>query len=172
MRRYLRLVLFAVLGLAVPLALASGCGDGGGSTTGTDTPTTAPTAPATGTVPTTSSSEIDRFLRDVQAASGALNAFGTALRDASEPAEVKAQLNDLRAKLAEFDQAIAALDDYTLDNPTLEGERSRLVAAGPAVSDALRSFVDAAASGDLSRISAVLPEVAAKLQQFARASQP
>jgi hypothetical protein len=148
-------------------------------TTGTTTETTetAETTETTETtetptIPTTGDAQVDRFLADVQKATGALTAFGNALSAASDPQDIKSKVSELRGKLGEFDAAIASMDGYTLDNSTVEGQRSRLVVSGPKVSDVLRKFVDAAASGDLGKITAVLPDVATALSDFGRAAQP
>lgn len=151
------------------------CGSEGDSTTTTDAgteSTESTTTAETPTIPTTGDAEVDRFLADVQKATGALTAFGNALSQVSNPDEIKSQVEELRGQLGDFDSAIAAMDGYTLDNATVEGQRSRLVAAGPKVSDVLREFIDAGATGDLVKITGVLPRVATALQDFTLAAQP
>jgi hypothetical protein len=149
------------------------CGSGeGDGTTSTDTTTESTDATSTPTIPTTGDAQVDRFLADVQKATGALTAFGTALSAASNPDDIKDKAGELRGQLEDFDTAIAAMDEYTLDNATVEGQRSRLVATGPGVSDVLRRFIDAAGSGDIATIGTILPEVATALQDFTKAAQP
>ena len=46
----------------------------------------------------------------------------------------------------------------------------RLVEAGPRVSDALRRFVDAAETGDVGALQAVVPEVSQALSEFTSAA--
>jgi len=151
-----------------------GAGEGDG-TTSTDT-TAASTAStestSTPSIPTTGDAQVDQFLADVQKATGALTAFGTALSAAGNPDDIKAKADELRGQLADFDEAITAMGDYTLDNATVEGQRSRLVAAGPKVSEVLGKFIDAAGSGDIATIGTILPEVATALQDFTAAAQP
>lgn len=144
--------------------------------TTTDTTSTETTSTDTTSVPTTGDAQVDAFLQDVQKATGALTAFGTALQSVASPEDLKGQVSSLRGKLGDFDTAIGAMDGYTLDNATLEGQRSRLVATGPKVSDTLREFVDVAAEvkgpEDLAKITTVLPKVATALQDFSAAAQP
>ena len=163
------------------------CGDGEGSgatstdTTGsestdaatatesTDTETT--TTGETPTVPTSGDAQVDRFLADVQKATTALSAFGDALTAVGSPDEIKAKSAELRGQLGDFDAAIAAMDGYTIDIDLVEGQRSRLVATGPKVSDVLREFVEAGSTGDFAKIAPVLPKVATAVQDFADAAQ-
>jgi hypothetical protein len=156
------------------------CGSEGDSTSTTTDATTDATTESTETtttaesptIPTTGNAQVDKFLADVQKATTALTAFGNALTSVSNPDEIKAKTTELRGQLGDFDAAIAAMDGYTLDNATVEGQRSRLVASGPKVSDVLREFIDAGATGDLAKIGAVLPKVATALQEFTVAAQP
>lgn len=154
------------------------CGGEGSGTTSTDATTESTestestTTMESPTIPTTGDAQVDNFLADVQKATTALTAFGNALTSVSNPDEIKAKTTELRGQLGDFDAAIAAMDGYTLDNSTVEGQRSRLVATGPEVSDVLREFIDAGATGDLSKIGVVLPRVATALQEFTKAAQP
>jgi hypothetical protein len=154
------------------------CGGEGSGTTSTDSTTTessdteTTTTLETPTIPTTGDAQVDKFLADVQKATGALTAFGNALSSVSNPEEIKSQATALRGQLGDFDSAISAMDGYTLDNATVEGQRSRLVTTGPKVSDVLRRFIDAGSTGDLVKITAILPEVATALQDFTKAAQP
>ncbi|MEW6583765.1 MAG: hypothetical protein AB1416_13495 [Actinomycetota bacterium] len=138
--------------------------------------TTEATTTSSVTIPTTGNAEIDKYLGDVQQATSALTAFGQALQAVTSPDDIKSQVSSLRGQLGDFDAAIADMDTYTLSNATLEGQRSRLVAAGPKVSDTLREFVDVAASvdgpEDLSKLTAILPKVSTALQEFSAAAQP
>lgn len=154
------------------------CGKEGDSTATTTDATTetqsteSTTTSETPTIPTTGDAAVDKFLADVQKATGALTAFGEALGKVGSPDEIKKQVASLRGQLGDFDAAIASMDGYTLDNATVEGQRSRLVASGPKVSDVLREFIDAGATGDLTKIGEVLPRVAKALQEFTTAAQP
>jgi hypothetical protein len=153
------------------------CGSEGDSTATTTGDTTTESTEATTTVesptiPTTGNAEVDKFLGDVQKATTALTAFGNALQSVSDPAEIKAQESSLRGQLGDFDSAIAAMDGYTLDVAVVEGQRSRIVATGPKVSDVLRKFIDAGASNDQGEIIRLLPEVTTALTDFTKAAQP
>lgn len=148
------------------------CGSDEGDDSATTDTTESTGSTPTPTIPTTGDAQVDRFLADVQKATGALTAFGTALSAVSDPADIKDKADELRGQLEDFDTAIAAMDGYTLDNATVEGQRSRLVATGPGVSDVLRRFIDAAGSGDIATIGTILPEVATALQDFTKAAQP
>ena len=154
------------------------CGDGEGSgatstdTTGSESTDAATTTTGeTPTVPTSGDAQVDRFLADVQKATTALSAFGDALTAVGSPDEIKAKSAELRGQLGDFDAAIAAMDGYTIDNDLVEGQRSRLVATGPKVSDVLREFVEAGSTGDFAKIAPVLPKVATAVQDFADAAQ-
>jgi len=150
------------------------------TTTDTDTDTTATTLEPTtdGTESTDSSSTeasgdfgtTDQYLADAQEAAGALTKFGTLLQNVASPADLRDAAPQSQEALDEFDAAIAKLDGYTMEDPTLEKQRSGLVAEGPKVSDVLRRFVDAAASGDASAVQSLLPEVMSALQAFSTAA--
>lgn len=113
---------------------------------------------------------IEQYLEDAQAAAGALSAFGTTLQSLSGPDELESRAGEITEILDDFDAAIARMDGYTMDDARLEQQRSGLVAQGPVVSDTLRRFVDAAASGDQAAVQALLPEVLQALQDFSSAA--
>lgn len=148
-----------------------------GTTTATDTAPTdttlSDTTESTDTsisIPTTGNAEVDQYVNDAKAAAGALTEFGQLLQAVTSPADLKAKAPEAQQALDEFDEAIAKLDGYTLDNSTLEKQRAGLVREGPAVSDVLRRFVDAAAAGDEKAVQALLPEVMTALQNFSSAA--
>jgi hypothetical protein len=148
------------------------CGADDDTTGTTSTDATTESTDTTATIPTTGNAEVDKFLGDVQKATTALTAFGNALQSVSDPAEIKAQESSLRGQLGDFDSAIAAMDGYTLPIEVVEGQRSRIVATGPKVSDVLRKFIDAGAGGDEAEIIKLLPEVTTALTDFTKAAQP
>lgn len=131
------------------------------------------TAPATteATTPSTGGQgTVDQYLQDAQAAAGALTEFGEILQNVASPQQLEAQAPAAQEALDEFDAAIAQMDGYTLSEPQLEQQRAALVEKGPAVSDVLRRFVDAAASGDAAAVQALLPEVMTALTEFSSAA--
>lgn len=131
------------------------------------------TAPATteATTPSTGAEgTVDQYLQDAQAAAGALTEFGEILQNVASPQQLEAQAPAAQESLDEFDAAIAQMDGYTLSEPQLEQQRAALVEKGPAVSDVLRRFVDAAASGDAAAVQALLPEVMTALTEFSSAA--
>lgn len=167
-------------GLAQDLGLKV-CGaddeNGTDTTTSTDTtPTDTTLTDTTGStdtsvdILTTGNPEVDQYVNDAKAAAGALTEFGQLLQAVTSPADLKAKAPEAQQSLDEFDEAIAKLDGYTLDNATLEKQRAGLVREGPAVSDVLRRFVDAAAAGDEQAVQALLPEVMTALQNFSSAA--
>ena len=153
------------------------CGSGGDDTSTTETTasteeTTASTDDTAISIPTTGDAEIDRYLGDVQEAVNALTAFGTALQNVGSVEDIQKQASSLRGRLGEFDTAIGKLDGYTLSNATLETQRKGLIEKGPALSDTLRKFVDAAADADLEKLGTIGAELATALQGFVTAAQP
>ena len=141
-------------------------------TTTTAAAPTTPTAPATdttATTPSTGTGDTAGYVTDVQAAAGALTAFGAALQGSSL-ADLKQNVPEATAALDTFDEAIAKLDTYTLDDDTLDEQRSGLVRTGPKVSDVLRRFLAAAAEGDVAAVGALVPEVTSTIQEFQAAA--
>ncbi|MCU0308170.1 MAG: hypothetical protein MUE51_10480 [Thermoleophilia bacterium] len=141
-----------------------------------DTTATADTTAGTDTaVDTTGIGEVTQYLKDVQDASNALTAFGTALQNVNNPQQLESSYANLTAELDKFDEAIARMGGYTLEQAQLEAQRARLVAAGPALSDVLRRFLDAAQqaidTNDTAPLQAILPEVAQEIQNFVAAAQ-
>jgi hypothetical protein len=112
------------------------------------------------------------YVDDVQAAAAALQGFGTTLQGTTSLEGLEAKVPEAEAKLDEFDAAIAELEGYTLDDATLEAQRQRLAATGPEVSDVLRRFVDAAASGDTEAVATLVPEVQQVITEFGQAATP
>jgi hypothetical protein len=123
------------------------------------------TAPSTG-----AQGSVDQYLQDAQAAAAALTQFGEILQNVGSADELEAQAPAAQQALDEFDAAIARMDGYTLAIPQIENQRAGLVQEGPAVSDVLRRFVDAAATGDAAAVRELLPEVQSALQAFSRAA--
>ena len=77
---------------------------------------------------------------------------------------------DATAALDDFDEAIAKLDTYTLEDETLDKQRAGLVRTGPKVSDVLRRFLDAAEKGDVAAVQALVPEVTSTITEFQQAA--
>jgi len=146
--------------------------------TGADTTATVATAPTLTTTPpptTTSSSSATTgdtagYVEDVQAAAAALTTFGTALQSTTSLDDLKSKVPDATAALDDFDEAIAKLDTYTLEDETLDKQRAGLVRTGPKVSDVLRRFLDAAEQGDVSAVQALVPEVTSTITEFQQAA--
>ena len=156
-----------------------GADDDNGTDTTTSTDTTPTDTTATDTtastdtsidIPTTGNAEVDQYVEDAKAAAGALTEFGQLLQAVTSPEDLKDKAPEAQQSLDEFDEAIAKLDGYTLDNSTLETQRAGLVREGPVVSDVLRRFVDAAADGDEQAVQSLLPEVMTALQNFSSAA--
>jgi hypothetical protein len=151
------------------------CGtDGTGDTSGgtatapatTATPATIETAPAT----TGAATGTDAYVADVQAAAGALSEFGNVLSTSTGIEDLKSKVPGARESLDTFDASIAKLDGYSLGIPRLDEQREGLAATGPKVSDVLRRFLDAAASGDLAAVQALVPEVTSTIGEFQAAA--
>lgn len=146
------------------------------TTEGTTTATTTAgetTAPATteatteATTPSTGAEGTpDQYRQDAQAATAALTEFGEILQSVGSPEQLTAKAPAAQEALDEFDAAIAQMDGYTLASAELEQQRAAFVDNGPAISDVLRRFVDAAASGDAAAVQALLPEVLTALTDF------
>jgi soluble cytochrome b562 len=152
---------------ALGLTVCGADDDDAATTTGT-TPT-APTAPAT-TTPGAGGGESAAYLADVQAAAGALQEFGTLLQSTTGLEDLRSKIPAAQASLDTFDSAIAELDGYTLDEAQLEQQRAGLARTGPAVSDVLRRFLDAAQEGDLQAVQALVPEVTSTIGEFQAAA--
>ncbi|MGD9572764.1 MAG: hypothetical protein AB7V62_12810 [Thermoleophilia bacterium] len=155
------------------------CGsDQGDEPTTTATTATAPTAPTTPTTPTetttdtgtTGAGDAAAYLADVQAAAGALQEFGTLLQSTTGLDDLRAKIPEAQASLDTFDEAIGNLDGYTLPVAQLEEQRAGLARTGPAVSDVLRRFLDAASQGDLAAVQALVPEVTSTIGEFQAAA--
>lgn len=157
------------------------CGTDSTAGTGTTAATTtapattaATTAPATtapaGTTGGTATGATANYVSDVQAAATALQAFGQTLQSSTGVADLKAKVPEARKNLDDFDAAIAKLDSYTIPIPRLEKQRAGLAETGPKVSDVLRRFLDAAASGDLGAVTKLLPEVQSTIGEFQAAA--
>lgn len=148
--------------------------------TGTDTTGTTATAPELTTTapaettpdadPGTATGDTAGYVEDVQAAAGALTEFGTALQSTSSLDDLKAKVPGARKALDTFDEAIADLGTYTLEDDTLDRQRAGLVRTGPKVSDVLRRFLDAAQKGDVGAVQALVPEVTSTIGEFQRAA--
>jgi hypothetical protein len=112
-----------------------------------------------------------RYLRDVRAATTALNRFGTTLNEVDGITEFRGKLTPLRSMLREFDAAVRRLAGYRLANRTIEGQRARLARAGPPLARTLSQFLDAVRDLDRTRVEALVPKVATGLQRFAAAAR-
>jgi hypothetical protein len=132
------------------------------------TTTTAPATTGAGTAP--ASGDAAAYAADVQEAASALQEFGTILQGSTGLADLRAKIPDAQAALDTFDAAIADLDGYTLTTPRLEEQRSGLADTGPAVSDVLRRFLDAADQGDLAAVQELVPEVTQTIGRFQAAA--
>lgn len=151
------------------------CGtDGAGdASAGTDTSGAATTAPATteaAPATTGTTTGTGAYVADVQAAAGALSAFGTVLSTSTGIEDLKSKVPSARESLDTFDTAIAKLEGYSLGIPRLDEQREGLAATGPKVSDVLRRFLAAAASGDLAAVQALVPEVTSTIGEFQAAA--
>ncbi|HMM48347.1 MAG TPA: hypothetical protein PKE32_01865 [Miltoncostaeaceae bacterium] len=130
----------------------------------TDAPTTdAPTTDA-GTGTTT------QYVADAKEAADALTEFGNILSSTESIEKFKSKAPQAQEALDRFDAAIAKLDGYRMDDSTLEQQRAGLVEKGPAVSDVLRRFVDAAAANDEQATTDLLSEVMTALTEFSEAA--
>ena len=151
------------------------CGAGTSATAGTTgTATSAPTttAPADTTGTAGLSGQNAAYVEDARAAATKLQEFGAILQSTTSLDDLKTKVPGAEAKLDEFDAAIAKLDGYTLDNPTLEKQRAGLAATGPKVSAVLNKFIQAASTGDTEAVQAVVPELSAAIQEFQNAATP
>jgi hypothetical protein len=128
--------------------------------------TTAPATTEATTPPTGAEGTSEQYLQDAQAATAALTEFGEILQSVGSPEQLTAKAPEAQESLDEFDAAIAQMEGYTLSSPELESQRVAFVENGPAISDVLRRFVDAAAAGDAEAVQALLPEVLTALTDF------
>ncbi len=151
------------------------CGDDSSSST-TESTATAPVVPTTTspaadtTDSSTGTGDTAAYVADVQQAAGALQEFGTLLQNSTGLEDLRSKIPSAQQSLDEFDSAIAELDGYTLETAELERQRSGLVRTGPAVSDVLRRFLDAADEGDLAAVQALVPEVTSTITEFQKAA--
>jgi hypothetical protein len=134
------------------------------------TPEDPATAPATTPTAPTASGDAAAYVEDVQAAAGALQEFGTLLQSTTGLEDLRTKVPEAQAALDTFDAAIAELDGYTLATAELEEQRAGLARTGPAVSDVLRRFLDAANEGDLQAVQALVPEVTTTIGEFQAAA--
>lgn len=135
------------------------------------TPTTTAEDPATAPATTPSASgDAASYVEDVQTAAGALQEFGTLLQSTTGLDDLRAKAPEAQAALDTFDAAIAELGGYTLPTEELEEQRAGLARTGPAVSDVLRRFLDAANDGDLEAVQALVPEVTTTIGEFQAAA--
>jgi hypothetical protein len=155
------------------------CGDDSDSGDSTATAATVATAPAVTVDPapttsapaeTTGGGETAAYVADVQEAAGALQEFGTLLQSTTGLDDLRGKIPAAQAELDTFDAAIAKLDGYTLEAAELEEQRAGLARTGPAVSDVLRRFLDAADEGDLAAVQALVPEVTQTIGEFQAAA--
>lgn len=150
------------------------CGTSDGGTSTAPATSTAPTTATTDTAPATSTTASgtggDDYIVDVQAAATALQGFGTVLSSSTGIDDLKDKVPEARQDLDDFDAAIAKLGTYTIEVPQLEKQRAGLVRTGPNVSDVLRRFLDAAAEGDLTKVTGLVPEVSKAIQEFSTAA--
>jgi len=139
---------------------------------GTTSTSTAPatTAPADTSGTATAPVGTTDYVKDVQTAATALQSFGTTLQSSTGVADLKAKVPEARKDLDDFDAAIAKLGGYQLGIPKLDTQRQGLLRTGPKVSDVLRRFLDAAASGDLGAVTKLLPEVQSTITEFQTAA--
>lgn len=150
---------------AIGLAVC-GVDDGVGTATATDAAgTTAGDAvtPTTGTTDTAT-----RATADLTAARAALLGLGQALQAAGGGSleQAQAAVPEARAKLAEFDAAIAKLGGYAVSDAATETTRAAVAEAGPKVSVALTRFLDAVDDGDEAAVRAALPAIQSSFAQL------
>jgi hypothetical protein len=148
------------------------CGTASGGTATSSTATATATAPADTTGTSGLSDQNAAYVEDAKAAATRLQEFGAILQSTTSLDDLKAKVPEAEAKLDEFDAAIAKLDTYTLDNPTLEKQRAGLASTGPKVSEVLNKFIQAASTGDTEAVQAVVPELSQAIQQFQSAATP
>jgi hypothetical protein len=148
------------------------CGTASGGTATSSTATATATAPAGTTGTSGLSDQNAAYVEDAKAAATRLQEFGAILQSTTSLDDLKTKVPEAEAKLDEFDAAIAKLDTYTLDNPTLEKQRAGLAATGPKVSEVLNKFIQAASTGDTEAVQAVVPELSQAIQQFQTAATP
>lgn len=154
------------------------CGTDGATASGTTSTTAtapaAPTTPATTAAATTTAptgtGDTAGYVADVQSAATALQQFGTVLSTSTGISDLKSKVPEAQKSLDSFDAAIAKLDDYSLGIPRLDEQRTGLARTGPKVSDVLRRFLDAAASGDLGAVQKLIPEVTTTIGEFQKAA--
>jgi hypothetical protein len=157
---------------ALGLSVCGEDSDSGDATVTTGTAATSPveTAPTTPADTTGAGGDTAAYVADVQEAAGALQEFGTLLQSTTGLEDLRTKIPQAQASLDTFDAAIAELEGYTLSAPRLEKQRAGLARTGPAVSDVLRRFLDAAEEGDLEAVQALVPEVTQTIGEFQAAA--
>jgi hypothetical protein len=157
---------------ALGLSVCGEDSDSGDATVTTGTAATSPveTAPTTPADTTGAGGDTAAYVADVQEAAGALQEFGTLLQSTTGLEDLRTKIPQAQASLDTFDAAIAELEGYTLSAPRLEEQRAGLARTGPAVSDVLRRFLDAAEEGDLEAVQALVPEVTQTIGEFQAAA--
>lgn len=112
---------------------------------------------------------VSEYVADAQETAGSLQSFGELLQTVTSADDLETVAPQAQDLLDDFDAGIATMEGYTVDEPQAERQRAVLVSEGPAVSDVLRRFVDAAASGDAAAVQNLLPQVLDALQSFSSA---
>ncbi len=141
------------------------CGADDDDLDGSATTTTATTPTAPTTTAGAPSGDVATHLTAVGAAlTGVIETLQTVSSGSLD--DVKAVIPEARAKLTEFDDAVAALASDTTSDAAQERARAAVAAAGPKLSDALSRLFDALEDGDQAAAAAVVPDVQQTLQEL------
>lgn len=145
------------------------------STPPIDTTSTSPIDTETDTDTTASPSgtvDASVFSQDTTEFGQKLQDFGRTLQEAAPggTSAVAAKASELRADLDDIDRITERMRGYTVDNPALETRRAKIVEAAPDVTRLGNELLDAAQSGDTSKLATVGSEFTQALSRLSTAA--
>jgi hypothetical protein len=93
------------------------------------------------------------FVADVRAATAALGEYGDVVNRAGGPTGLAAAAPVLQTSADAFGEKINSMRGYALDDPTLNGQRARIVSGGLPLGELMRDVATTAAAGDLTQLA-------------------
>ena len=122
--------------------------------------------------PVVTSGNTVSFIDNVKRATAALGTYGAAVNRAGGPAGLAVAVPVLRASTATFGERIDAIRGDALDDPTLDGQRSRIVSAGLPLAKIMRDVANAAQAGDQPRLAKAAQHFETGASYFAQVTSP
>ncbi|GEM_PF-4342965 len=114
--------------------------------TSTEATAAATTATASDSIATTGTdapgSAVTRFREDLQAIRTSITDIGAAVAAHPKAAGATTLSATVSVSLQEFDRAVENMKGYTVESSAVDAYRTAIIAAAPALSDALRQFDD------------------------------